>query len=186
MRSLMFRRSIVMAVWRGAAVVAALFGVVASATAQESDSGAIDLQRLPRLPHAQQRSGFLSRWIPIEPSLPPDPDRDQYYNMRWADQPGIKHANSCKTGGMYGFLWKGGCTACYPPNFHGSAGQHTLGPQCQRQGARRWIRNFVHPWEPVGTYYAGGCYSPIYDLDPLVTGPGPFPFPWFFKRPTGG
>ena len=35
-------------------------------------------------------------------------------------------------------------------------------------------------------YYDRGVYTPIYDFDYFVPGPGPFPWSHFFKRPTGG
>jgi hypothetical protein len=35
-------------------------------------------------------------------------------------------------------------------------------------------------------YYDRGVYTPIYDFDYTVPGPGPFPWSHFFKRPTGG
>jgi hypothetical protein len=35
-------------------------------------------------------------------------------------------------------------------------------------------------------YYDQGSYVPIYDLDPIVPGPGPYPVPWYFRGPDGG
>lgn len=132
-----------------------------------------------------QRSGLITRHIPITPNLPPDADRDRWYVTRWGDD-NESHdgVNSFKNGGLYGRQWKNGCTACYSPYFAGSPGQNTMTHTCKVNN--RLLTNFVHPFRPVCSYYAGGCYVPVYDLDPAVPGPGPFPFKYFFKRPTGG
>lgn len=132
-----------------------------------------------------QRSGLITRHVPITPNLPPDPDRDRWYVTRWGDDHEHgSHPNTIKNSGLYGRKWKSGCTACYSPYFAGSPGRSTLTHTCGQHF--RLVTNFVHPFRPVCTYYAGGCYVPVYDLDPLVPGPGPFPYKNFFKRPTGG
>jgi hypothetical protein len=134
------------------------------------------------------RSGLLSRFIPVIPHLPTDPDRDKFYDTYWDDDPfKAAHPNSCKHGGLYGLRLKADCTKCYSPYFLGEPGRSTAGPHCDpgHRGARI-ITNFFHPFRPVCHYYAGGCYVPVYDLDPLVTGPGPFPWHVFFKRHNGG
>jgi hypothetical protein len=142
---------------------------------------------LPRVPDIHQRSGLLSRFVPIEPHLPPDDDRDNFYGTRWGDHPPGDRINSRKDGGLYGRTYKSRCTSCYYPYFHGSPGQNATNPDCEPcPRGLRLVTNLVHPFRPVCHYYAGGCYVPIYDLDPLVPGPGPFPWPHFFKRPTGG
>lgn len=139
----------------------------------------------PVIRDLNQRSGLITRHIPITPNLPPDPDRDRWSVTRWGDDDeSHDHPNSIKNGGLYGRKWKTGCTACYSPNFAGSAGQSTITHTCKTHF--RLVTNFVHPFRPVCNYYAGGCYVPVYDLDPFVPGPGPFPFRSFFKRPTGG
>jgi hypothetical protein len=142
---------------------------------------------LPRVPDGDRRSGLLSRFVPIEPHLPPDDDRDTFATTRWRDHPPGRRINSPKDGGLYGRRYRGSCTACFAPYFQGSPGSGAIGPQCT-PGPRvlRAATNVVHPFRPVGSYYAGGCFVPVYDLDPLVPGPGPFPWPHFFKRPTGG
>src|SRR4051795_1174410 len=40
----------------------------------------------PHIPDIQQRSGLLDRFIPIEPHLPHDKDRDDFYTTRWGDK----------------------------------------------------------------------------------------------------
>ena len=142
---------------------------------------------LPRVPEASRRSGLLTRFVPIVPHLPPDKDRDAFDTRQWDDHPPGSHINSYHDGGLYGRSYKSACTACFAPVFHGSPGRGTIEPGCApRHRALRAVTNFVEPFRPVGHYYAGGCYVPVYDLDPLVPGPGPFPWPHFFKRPTGG
>jgi hypothetical protein len=141
----------------------------------------------PRVPDINQRSGLLSRSVPIEPVLPRDPDRDKFYDTRWADYPQVTHPNCYKHNGLYGLRWGGDCTQCASPYFRGSPGRSTLDADCRPNHPwSRWVQNFVHPFKPVGSYYQNGCYVPIYDLDPLVTGPGPFPWPYLLKLPSGG
>ena len=159
------------------AVVAVLVVSASAARAQE---------RIPTVRDVNQRSGLITRHVPIVPNLPPDPDRDRWYLTRWGDNheehDGI---NSIKNSGFYGRRWESGCTACFSPYFAGSQGQNTLNHTCENSNFRL-ISNFVHPFKPVCTYYANGCFVPVYDFDPVVPGPGPFPFRHFFKRPTGG
>lgn len=142
---------------------------------------------LPRVADVHQRSGLVSRFVPIEPHLPPDDDRDTFYTTRWGDHPPGDRINSYTDGGLYGRLYKDRCTACSYPYFRGSPGRDTMCPECHPcHRALRPVTNAVHPFRPVGHYYAGGCYVPVYDLDPWVPGPGPYPWSHFFKRPTGG
>lgn len=139
------------------------------------------------VPNVFQRSGLLTRFVRIEPHLPPDRDRDNYYNTRWANFPDVKHVNCMAHSGIYGLPWKPDCTASVYPYFHGSPGLPSTRQACRPSSpVFRLVENLAHPFKPVGSYYAGGSYVPLYDLDPLVTGPGPYPYPWFFKRPTGG
>ena len=143
---------------------------------------------LPKVADLHQRSGLISRHIPIVPHLPHDEDRDDYYGTRWGDDPpSDRHINSHKDGGLYGRTTKSRCTSCFYPYFRGSPGATPDCPECQPcPRVFRAVTNIVHPFRPVCHYYSGGCYVPVYDLDPFVPGPGPFPWPHFFKRPTGG
>ncbi len=129
------------------------------------------------------------RYIPILPHLPPDPKRDQFFDTRWADKPpSTTHVNNFRNGGLYGRRFRHDCTTCVPAyRTLGVPGGNATGPGCEPgPKGSRLLGNFLHPFQPVGSYYAGGCYVPIYDLDPVVSGPGPFPWPHFWKRPTGG
>jgi hypothetical protein len=140
----------------------------------------------PIVPDVTQRSGLITRQSRIMPVLPPDPDRDKFYDTYWGDHP-KRHRNWFREGGLYGQLLPGGCAQCYYPNYHGSPGSGPAGPICEP--CPKWTRlvsNFAHPFRPVCYYYAGGCYAPVYDLDPLVTGPGPFPWNVFKRRWNGG
>ncbi len=159
----------------------AIVAIVLASTAARAQEAA------PIVRDVNQRSGLISRHIPITPNLPPDADRDKWFVTRWGDDhEQQRFPNWIGTSGLYGRKYKTGCTACYSPYFTGSpGGQETLKHTCGKSHFRA-VTNIVHPFRPVCTYYAGGCYSPVYDLDPLVPGPGPFPWPFFFKRPTGG
>lgn len=134
-----------------------------------------------------QRSGLFTRQVQIVSRLPPDPKRDIWQNGRWADPHEHDSANCIITGGLYGrYKWKSDCTACNAPNFAGNPGQSTRNePNCPPAHGRL-LSNALHPFKPVSYYYTGGCYAPIYDLDPLVPGPGPFPFPrLYLRKPVG-
>lgn len=142
----------------------------------------------PVIPSAEARSGLFTRHVPIIPRLPHDPKRDIWENGRWADEHESTYINSPCNGGLYGRCkWPGTCTACFSPYFRGSPGASTLNaPTCPPPHSRL-IGNFVHPFKPVSYYYNGGCYVPIYDLDPQVPGPGPFPWPRLYcRKPLGG
>ena len=139
----------------------------------------------PAIPDQNQRSGLITRSTPIVPNLPYDKRRDQYFNTRWANSPVMKYPNYPCTSGLYGLRWGTPCTACFSPYFTGSPGTSTIGPDCARPRFRV-LTNFVHPFKPVCHYYANGCYVPVYDLDPTVPGPGPFPIGVFWRRCLGG
>jgi hypothetical protein len=125
--------------------------------------------------------GLMSRWTPPRTVLPPDPDRDHfYYGKKWANAPSTKPNWPC-TSGLYGLNYTDRCTTCYAPYFFGTPGGNNAEPCCEKVKFRL-IGNFVHPWRPVGGYYSGGCATPIYDLDPIVPGPGLFPWSWIQKR----
>jgi hypothetical protein len=140
----------------------------------------------PHVANPDLRSGLLYRHTSIQSSLPHDDDRDDWYDTRW-NPPNYKHPNLVNDGGLYGMRWKGNCTSCNAPNFRGSPGTSTLCQNCiPKSKASRWTRQLFHPNAPVGMYYAGGCYVPIYDLDRFVPGPGPFPFPYYYNGNRGG
>jgi hypothetical protein len=145
----------------------------------------------PHLPAVEQRSGLIQRFVPIEPTLPPDKLRDTFYDTRWADHPDThpNHPNKLDLlqGGLYGRFWPVYNTASFYPYFFGSPG-NSLGP-----GSRPWPRllrgpqSFLRPFRPIGYYYDQGSLVPIYDPDPLVPGPGanPYFFPFYPKLPLG-
>src|SRR5690349_9362731 len=86
----------------------------------------------PRVTDINERSGLLSRFAPIQPSLPPDSHRDYFFDTRWADYPEVQpHVNCYKHNGIYGLRWSGDCTACVYPYFYGSPGSSTLTPDCR-------------------------------------------------------
>ncbi|GAC1468106.1 MAG: hypothetical protein NVSMB9_10430 [Isosphaeraceae bacterium] len=142
----------------------------------------------PAIPDLAQRSGLVSRFVPIDPKLPPDPRRDQWYNTRWGDPPNIRqHPNSFKNGGLYGLMWKANCTRSIYPYFYGAPGRDSLTADCRPcHPALRLPRALLHPFKPVGMYYDQGSYVPVYDLDPLVPGPGAWPWPFFPRLTAGG
>ncbi len=143
----------------------------------------------PYVPDVNQRSGLITRYSPpLHPFLPPDEDRDSFYDTRYADDPYSKYANSMCDGGLYGKRWPADCTASFYPYFRGSPGLSTIGPGCQPYHSYigRAFGNFVHPFRPVCYYYDRGSYVPVYDLDPLIVGPGPFPWPYLKRQHNGG
>jgi hypothetical protein len=138
------------------------------------------------IPDVNQRSGVITRMAPITPHLPTDPDRDRYYNTYWQDFAKRPWRNSPCTGGFYGMPMKDNCAQCNC-NFYGSPGPNGTADVCRPYPKwTRGITNMIFPYHPIGYYYAGGCSVPIYDLDPLVPGPGPFPLPFFKVRHNGG
>jgi hypothetical protein len=137
------------------------------------------------VPTTAKRSGLITRQMPITPHLPHDPDRDDFYQTRRADEPpNFDKPNCMLTSGLYGLPLPQDGTLSFRPYFWGSPGG-TYGPQNEKV---RWrlVGNLIHPWRPVYHYYAGGSYTPVYDLDPLVAGPGPFPFPLLYKKQKQG
>jgi len=137
----------------------------------------------PRIPDVRKRSGLFTRQTPIEPKLPVDSKRDIYLGTRWEPRHRWRQGrwiNSFLDGGLYGRKLTTKCTACLQPFFKGAPGNNTLCPDCEPPNRyHRWFSNFVQPFRPVDEYYAGGCYVPVYDLDPFVPGPGPFPWSYF-------
>lgn len=134
-----------------------------------------------------QRSGLFTRHAPIVPTLPPDPKRDIWTNLRWAERHESDWANAPSNGGLYGrFKWHGDCTTCNAPYFKGDPGKSTMNEPACPPAKGRLIPNMLHPFKPVSYYYAGGCYVPIYDLDSMVPGPGPYPWPRLYRmKPLG-
>lgn len=139
--------------------------------------------------NVEERSGLLTRFKPLQPVLPHDPKRDDWYNTRWGDNyPNTEHPNRCRDGGLYGLQYANRCTESVYPFFRGAPGASTIGPDCKPADHEliRLYDNFIHPWRPVGMYYHKGSYVPIYDLDPIAPGPGPFPYRHFWNHIKGG
>jgi hypothetical protein len=137
----------------------------------------------PAVPDIRQRSGLITRFTSIKSLLPQDPKRDTFWDYRYGDVPTQIGQNCMLDGGLYGRPLKADCTACVAPYFWGSPGKSTIGPHCKAPfPASRWLGNAPHPFRPVGMYYDRGCYVPIYDLDPWVPGPGPFPWRFYCNR----
>lgn len=159
-----------------AAGLAAFAGLAGSARAQVPQ---------PEVPDIEQRSGLLGRFIPIQPHLPPDPKRDNFYDTRFGDAPNERpHPNFYTNGGLYGLRWRSTDTRSFYPYFYGSPGQSTL-TENSRPYPRpfRLAGSFLHPYKPICHYYDQGSYVPLYDLDPLVPGPGAR-FNPFYRRIT--
>ena len=144
----------------------------------------------PSYPAVEQRSGLLSRFVPIQPWLPPDKYRDTFYDTRYDDHPDThpNHPNTIKGGGLFGRLWPGYNTASLYPFFYGSPGSTLNAESRPWPRALKLPQTFCQPFRPVCYYYDQGSYVPMYDLDPLVPGPGPNPylFPFYLKNPHGG
>ncbi|HEV3122305.1 MAG TPA: hypothetical protein VGY53_10395 [Isosphaeraceae bacterium] len=141
----------------------------------------------PRVSDVNARSGLISRFAPIDPTLPPDPQRDGWYDTRTAAYPQVTHPNWFMHGGLYGLRWNNACARCEYPYFYGSLGTDTYKEDCKPcRPVFRTFQNLFQPWRPVGMYYDQGAYVPVYDLDPLVIGPGPNPWPWYYNLCKGG
>ncbi|MFO0950349.1 MAG: hypothetical protein U0835_04215 [Isosphaeraceae bacterium] len=137
----------------------------------------------PSVPELQQRSGLIRRFVPITPHLPPDLRRDDWYDTRWGDAPNLrKHPNFYKNGGLYGLPWPVDHTRSYYPYFYGAPGPSTIRPESTPpKQFWRVASALVKPFKPVGYYYDQGSHVPVYDLDPIVPGPGPMIWPFFPK-----
>ncbi len=135
------------------------------------------------VPETENRSGAVTRYVPMQRVLPPDPYRENFYDTQWAGKRKFWYPNFLRHGGIYGMPWKTDCVKCYNPSFSGLPGSSSVGQQCgyKNRAYGRWIGNYIHPFKPVCGYYDGGCYSPVYDLDPIVPGPGAFPWPFLFN-----
>jgi hypothetical protein len=142
----------------------------------------------PLIPDIERRSGLLHRFVLIDPHLPPDTRRDQWYDTRWGDPPNLRqHPNYYTNGGLYGLRWKAASTQSFAPYFYGAPGSSTLTEDDRPVRAfYRPLSAIVHPFKPVGMYYEQGSYVPVYDLDPVVPGPGPMIWPWFRRLTNWG
>jgi hypothetical protein len=145
---------------------------------------------LPEVPDITQRSGLFTRVRDFRYNLPYDPRRDTFYdNTRFVDNPTPHFPNKLafRQGGMYGIPWRVKDSASVYPYFYGAPGESTITPESRPVSpAFRYVQGIIHPFKPVGMYFADGSYVPIYDPSPIVPGPGPFPFPWYFGGPPGG
>jgi hypothetical protein len=167
--------------WRGRSVAVGTLTLLAGLATMATPARAQLPQ--PKIADINERSGLISRFYPIEPNLPPDPHRDAFYDTRYGDAPNYRRFPNCiKNGGLYGLRWSGRCTAAFYPYFYGSPGNQIT------EGCKpTWFRTpraFLH--KPVCYYYDQGALVPLYDYDPIVPGPGAYPFPWFWRSPRGG
>ena len=129
---------------------------------------------------------MITRMVPIDPHLPPDPKRDQWYDTRWGDPPNVRQTpvRWYPNGGLYGLPWKSDHTASIAPYFFGAPGQNSLHGDENKPGyVARFTRSAFHPFRPVGMYYEQGSYVPVLDFRPFVPGPGGWPWP-FYRRIT--
>jgi hypothetical protein len=141
----------------------------------------------PHITDLSERSGLMMRFAGTRELLPPDPFRDNFYNSRYADRGLIKHPDGIKDQGLYGLGWKANCTQSVYPFFYGSPGTSQVEPSCLPwHRSLRVLQGWTHPFRPVGMYYAMGSYVPIYDFDPIASGPGPYPYPFYFNWWKGG
>jgi hypothetical protein len=145
----------------------------------------------PSIPNMDQRSGLLNRVAPImRTNLPQDPNRDTFYGTYYGDRAVRPGSNSMFNNGLYGQRLDPGCVSCRSPYFRGAPGrQGPICPDCiptHKTHLGRVATSLVHPFKPVGHYYQNGCYVPLYDLDPLVPGPGPDFWPFYFNGHRGG
>jgi hypothetical protein len=167
-----------------AQVAAVAFAVTLFMAASARPAGAQAVIE-PAVPDLVNRSGLVSRMVPIEPHLPPDPRRDQWYDTRWADPPNVRYpVRWYPNGGLYGLAWKADHTKSISPYFFGAPGRSTLHGDENKPGyIARFTRSAFHPFNPVGMYYDQGSYVPVPDFRPFVPGPGAWPYP-IFRRLT--
>jgi hypothetical protein len=174
-----------MVVSKRAALAVAIFTMLGARAAGQEPRALVE--------PAERRSGLFTRHQPmIAPRLPVDEDRDVSYGTHWQDRKqvhGFLHPNnSWLDGGMYGRKLRADCVQSHYPFFLGAPGRSTIDcEECAPPNKYwRYVRNAVHPMRPVGSYYSGGSYVPIYDLDYFVPGPGPFPWNHYIKQHIGG
>lgn len=141
----------------------------------------------PHIPELSERSGLVMRYVGVPGSLPHDPLRDNFYNLRFADRGLVKHPDGVKDQGLYGLGWKSACTESVYPFFYGSPGTAKVDRSCLPwHRVIRFLQSEVNFFRPVGMYYNMGSYVPIYDFDPFAPGPGPYPYPFYFNWGKGG
>jgi len=141
----------------------------------------------PRVEQLSERSGLVMRYVGTPEHLPPDPLRDNFYNLRYANRGLIKHPDGIKDQGIYGLGWKSACTESVYPFFMGSPGTGKVTRSCLPwPRSLRFLQGETNFFRPVGMYYCMGSYVPIYDFDPIAPGPGPYPYPFFFNWGKGG
>lgn len=166
-----------------AALTALALGL--TGTAASVAEAQFTVPRVARIPEVQQRSGLSTRYQPRPvTNLPTDPHRDNFYGTRYGDYPVVGTSNCFKNGGLYGQMLPHKCTQTIAPYFQGSPGGNATCPKCRpasSNGLVRLVQGFTQPFRPVGGYYQNGAYVPLYDLDPLVPGPGPDLWPHFIQ-----
>lgn len=138
---------------------------------------------LPRVVDIHERNGMFTRLQPFQRPLPHDQYRDNFYGTKYDDRPDGRRPNDWKHGGLYGKFWEPAPSRTMKPYFRGAPGIDTITPdKAPALGFQRWVSGLREPFRPVKYYYQSGAYVPVYDLDPLVTGPGTFPWPFFYKE----
>lgn len=144
----------------------------------------------PAIPDMAERSGLMTRFAPtMRTNLPHDCHRDNFYGTRMGDFATTGKWNCFRGGGLYGLTLDPGCTTCTTPQFTGAPGRPSANaPGCnpgQKSSFGTLAQKFVHPFKPIGHYYQHGCWVPIYDLDPLVPGPGRDLWPFYINGHGG-
>lgn len=144
----------------------------------------------PAIPDMAERSGLIGRFASVmRTNLPPDCHRDTFFGTRFGDFPTTGKWNCIRGGGLYGLALDPGCVTCNSPQFTGAVGRPMANAPGCNPGAKGPFallgQKFVHPFHPVGQYYQHGCWVPIYDLDPVVPGPGRDLWPFFINGHGG-
>ena len=144
----------------------------------------------PAIPDMAERSGLMGHFAPVmRTNMPQDPHRDTFYGTRMGDFATTGKWNCIRGGGLFGLMLDPGCTTCSSPQFMGASGRPSANaPGCnpgQKSSFGTLAQKFVHPFRPVGHYYQHGCWVPIYDLDPLVPGPGRDLWPFYINGHGG-
>ena len=137
-----------------------------------------------------ERSGLIGRFIPrMDTNMPPDRHRDFFFLTRYGDFYTSGKYDRWRGGGLYGLALDPGCTTCSFPQFTGAPGQPTMNAPGCNPGSKVLFatlgQKIVHPFRPIGHYYYQGCWVPMYDLRPLVPGPGRDLWPWYINGHGG-
>lgn len=170
---------------RAGYLMAALLGAVVTGAFSSKAHAQVDYA--PRVADIHERSGLFTRLQPFNRPLPHDPYRDNFYGTKYDDRPDNRRPNDWKHGGLYGQYWEPSPARSIKPYSIAVPGVDTITPdKAPALGFKRWVSGITEPFRPVKYYYQSGHYVPVYDLDPLVTGPGPFPWPFFYKEKHGG